>query len=70
MSLTQLTINFNIQIQSAFMTIGYDISYVVALVKTARVVYIFRKVSPTKRASRHILYSILYYNIIDVQYRR
>ena len=36
------------------MTIGYDICFVVALVKTARIVYIFRKVSPTKKASRTV----------------
>ena len=32
-----------------FLSIGYDICFVVALVKTVRVAYIFRNVTPNKK---------------------
>ena len=38
-----------IQIARIFLSIGYDICFVVALVKTIRVAYIFFKVTPTKK---------------------
>ena len=34
------------------MVVGYDICFAVALVKTARVVYIFRKVTPTTKVNK------------------
>lgn len=37
------------QIARVFLSIGYDICFVVALVKTVRVAYIFKSVSPTKK---------------------
>ena len=38
-----------IQIQTSLLNIGYNICFVVALVKTLRVVYIFWSVSPVKK---------------------
>ena len=40
------------QVARIFLSIGYDICFVVALVKTVRIAYIFRKVSPTKKVTQ------------------
>ena len=40
-----------LQIARIFLSIGYDICFVVALVKTMRVAYIFFKVTPTKKVN-------------------
>ena len=37
------------QIARTFLSIGYDVCFVVALVTTVRVTYIFKNVSPTKK---------------------
>ena len=44
-----LNMKLYIQIKRMSATLGYDICFVVALVKTGRVVYIFRKASPNKK---------------------
>ena len=49
MIISSLYLFIVVQIARIFLSVGYDICFVVALVKTIRVAYIFFKVSPTKK---------------------
>jgi multidrug transporter EmrE-like cation transporter len=50
-NMTIILLLLQFQIARIFLSIGYDICFVVALVKTIRVAYIFFKLTPTKKVS-------------------